>query len=614
MDRNRVLIIAGVVLLPFLGLGARLVHLQIISKDQYIQELNSRSRSLEIAVPHRGRILDRNGNVLAEDRRAFDLHIILDEFEEISGGTEQLALFLGRSPAEIDAGIERIYLRIERQMNRRPKNERMVILRRERKAPYLLKRDIGFESAYLVETHPEQFPGLLVREGLKRTYPYGNVGGHLIGYVGKINGAPGEYERQLENGYFTEGFEEKIGEDGTRSLIRKGVFAEEVTGRAGTERTYNEKLRGKYGILIFERKRRGARKMVEVMPTVPGEDLDLTIDIKLQKYIENQLEPLEETACALVLNPHNGELLALVSNRTFNPNHFVPPATAENVNQYLQDQKNKPLLSRAYRDQFQLGSIFKIVSAAAALENKLVTGETKIECTGKFKPNLKHFNCHIWNSYQGLHGPLTLSGALEVSCNIYFYWIGEQMGIQGLNYWAQQFGLGRKTGIDLLGEVPGQLPRRQKWPADGYALAIGQHDLMVSPLQIGVLMSVIANGGKRIIPHVLRGTEVSPQPTLLSPDTIEILRSGLYEVVHGARGTARKPGLIEFDVAGKTSSAQNQRGKKAHAWFGGFAPHNDPLYTVIVFVKHGGSGGESAAPIAEKIIKYLMAPEETAQR
>ena len=137
---------------------------------------------------------------------------------------------------------------------------------------------------------------------------------------------------------------------------------------------------------------------------------------------------------------------------------------------------------------------------------------------------------------------------------------------------------------------------------------------MVSPLQVGVLMSVIANGGKRIIPHVLRGTEASPQPTLLSPDTIEILRSGLYEVVHGARGTARKPGLIEFDVAGKTSSAQNQRGKKAHAWFGGFAPHNDPLYTVIVFVKHGGSGGETAAPIAEKIIKYLLAPEETAQR
>lgn len=613
MDRNRVLIVAGVILLPFLGLVARLAHLQVFSADRYLEELNSRSRSLEIAVPHRGRILDRNGIVLAEDRRAFDLHLVLEEFEEDPESTRQLALLLGFDFPRIEAGLERIYVRIERQMNRRPKNERMRILRRERKAPYLFRRDVGFDTAYLVETHPGRFPGVLIREGLRRTYPRGESGAHIVGYIGKIIGAEGEYERRLEDGYFTEGFEEKIGEDGTRSLVRKGVFMEEVTGREGTERTWNEKLRGKYGLLIFERKRRGERKIVEVMPAVPGSDIDLTLDIELQAYIEELVAPLRETACVVVLNPHDGEILALVSNRSYDPNHFVPPAKAENVDPYLRDRKNKPLLSRAWRDQFQLGSIFKVVSAAAALENRMITPESEIECTGKFKPNLRHFNCHIWNSYRGLHGPLTISGAMEVSCNIFFYRIGEEMGVQGLNYWALQFGLGAKTGIDLRGEVPGQLPRRQRWPSDAYALAIGQQDLMVSPVQVGVLISVIANGGKRVVPHVLRGGGSAPAETLLSPATVETLRDSLYEVVHGARGTARRPLLVEYDVAGKTSSAQNQRGKPAHAWFAGFAPCNDPLYAVVVFVKHGGSGGSVAAPLAEKIVERLFADGETAR-
>jgi len=607
MDRKRVLLLGALFLLPLAGLEARLVHLQILSHEKYVADLTNKRRSLEIAPAPRGRILDRAGKVLAEDRRAFELHLVLEEFEKEPGAVERLALALDLPTDSIRQGIEKIYRRIEEQMDRRPRHERLRILAREKRTPYLLVRDLQAEVALTIETS-YRFPGAVVREGLRRNYPFRTAGCHLVGYLGKVGSE--EYGRLLEGGYFTEGFEEAVGEEAVAHLVRKGVFLEETVGREGAEKNFNEALRGKCGLVVFAREPGRPREVEDVLPVVPGKDVDLTIDIGLQQFVEKVLEAAPDEAAAVVLDPRSGEIFVLASNRLFDPNRFTPPAKASEIRDYLDPNGSHPLRSRAFAEQYPLGSIFKIVTATSGLENGLVDAEKTIECHGKFKPNLKHFNCHIWNNHQGTHGSLTLRQAMEVSCNIFFYTLGEQMGVAGLRYWALQYGLGQKTGLDLPGEAAGQVPDRQQYAADALSLAIGQQDLRTTPLQVAVLLSVVANGGKKIVPHLRRGVVLPPEPTVISPATIEEIRRGLSDVVHGERGTAKDSGLRECDVAGKTSSAQSGKSRDGkelptHAWFAGYAPRSSPKYVLVVFIKHGGHGGETAAKMAAQILKEI---------
>jgi penicillin-binding protein 2 len=252
-----------------------------------------------------------------------------------------------------------------------------------------------------------------------------------------------------------------------------------------------------------------------------------------------------------------------------------------------------------------MGSIFKVVTAVAGLEERKILAGELLPCRGWFLENSAHFRCWIWNRLQGMHGEITLRQALERSCNNYFYEAGRRCGMEGVARWACAMGLGAPTGIDLPGEAGGVVPRRSQWPNDILSLSIGQHELMATPLQAAVMMAAVANGGRIVTPHLRRGAADPPRPVGISPATVEELRNGLRDVVHGQNGTAHHSSLGDFGAAGKTSSAQTREGRSSHAWFAGYAPHDAPRHVVVVLVEHGGAGGAAAAPAAARLFEIL---------
>jgi penicillin-binding protein 2 len=242
-----------------------------------------------------------------------------------------------------------------------------------------------------------------------------------------------------------------------------------------------------------------------------------------------------------------------------------------------------------------------VVTAIAALEEGRTNASRAIECTGRFKAT--RFRCWTETHHLPPHGPVTLAGALERSCNCYFYQMGEELGLEGIVKWASRLGFGKKTGIELR-EEPGVLPlpeRHAKWQVgDSYSLAIGQHELAVTLVQVARLMATVANGGTLVRPHVVRGNGCN-EPLPISKATLEVVRQGLWAVVHGEHGTAHASDLARLDVAGKTSSAQTGKEMDSHAWFGGTTSR----VALVVMVEHGGGGGQTAAPVAAKILEKL---------
>lgn len=602
MDRHRVLLVLGALLLPLGGLEARLLHLQIVNAPESKGDVQTRRVSLQVERANRGRILDRLGRVLAEDVRAFDCYLVLEEFEKAPW---PIADVLQLPAAEVAEDIEAIYAKIEKQVNRRPPVERKRIYQRERRTPYLLARNVPFEAALAVETAPQLRPGALIRESLRRRYPYAAVAGHLTGYEGKITANEEEFRRYLQNGILYEGFEELIGQDGIAQLYQRGAFHDERVGRAGIEKEADDVLRGRLGLLQIEREA-GTSNVgsVELKPAESGRDVELTIDIELQKAVEDLLAG-PHPAAAVVIDVHTGAVLALAANANYDPNVFIPPGNPAEIRRMMADTEQRPLQSRAFAQHFQLGSIFKIVTAVAALEEKKVRAGELLPCRGRFDENARGLGCWIWNEYRGMHGELNLHQALEQSCNCYFYETAKRLELEPLIRWAKAFGYGGTTGLDLPGEAAGRLPSRRVSLNDPLHLSIGQGDMMSTPLQAAVMTAVIANGGFRVVPHVRRGMSTPPVPLGISAETLQEVRQGMLDVVTGPRGTAKGTRLREFKAAGKTGSAQNGREGKPHSWFAGYAPHDRPRIALAVFGANAGHGGEFAAPVAARILEKL---------
>jgi len=605
MDRSRVMIVLAFLIVPLGGLEARLVHLQLLSAGDAAGDGSNRRQSIEIVPPVRGRILDRKGRVLAMDQPCFDCYLVLEEYEKNPG---PLAAALKMAPDEFAEAVESIYEKIEKQVKVRPAAEHARLYRRERRVPYLLKRNIG-AAAIPIEIAPARYPGAVVRESLTRVYPYKESGCHLLGYLGRATANPDRFRELMQNGYFYEGFEELIGQDGVAQLYRRGAFHEELLGVAGVEKRYDSLLRGKPGLVILEREAgTSAKKTTDLKLPEPGQDLELTIDIEAQRAAERILAgPLH--AAAAVLDPSDGAVLALVSNRLYDPNDLTPPGNSAVVRRVLQDNENKPLMSRAFQDQFAAGSFFKVVTSIAGLEGNLIRADDVLPCRGKFDERRTHFNCWIWNEFRGMHGDVTLHQALEKSCNCYYYEVGRRVGVEAISHWARRMGLGSATGLDIPGEASGRMPDHGR-EEDAMMLAIGQSQLMVTPLQASVMMAVVANGGSRVTPHLRRGGDPPPLPLGIAPGTLKEVFQGLYDVTHSSGGTAHNTRLKEFKAVGKTSSAQAERGKESHAWFVGYAPYDAPKYVITVFMKNAGHGGQMAAPPAAQILEALMAPPE----
>jgi penicillin-binding protein 2 len=308
------------------------------------------------------------------------------------------------------------------------------------------------------------------------------------------------------------------------------------------------------------------------------------------------------------VDARTGGILGLASKPGFYPNVFIPPGDSAAVRTYFQDTKNLPLFNRAVGGTYPLGSIFKTVTAYAALEAGLIQPSSVIECRGKSLDRGDAFRCWLFRQEGRSHGPLTLTEALEQSCNCYFFELGKRLTLEQVEDAARKFGLGKPTGVEQPGERRGMLPsyaRPRRWSQpDTMSLCIGQSTLMVTPLQAAQLMTTIAAGGRGIAltltePRAVEGNAADPQH-------VHSLLEGLRRVVNGSRGTAKDSGMAKFHAAGKTSSAQTGVGKEAHGWFGGFAPFDDPKYVVVTLVEHGTSGGHAAAPVAARIMEKLF--------
>jgi penicillin-binding protein 2 len=466
--------------------------------------------------------------------------------------------------------------------------------------PIRLKQGLTFNEVAFIESRRSDFPGLIIEVEPSREYIYSSIGSHLIGYLGKPN--PSQ----------------------SKDPAFRDVPPDAFIGQWGAEMLFDKSLRGIPGERVIEVDSLGREiRLLNEKPPIKGEDIRLSLDINLQKEAE---EAFGERAGALVaIRPDTGEILGLVSRPSFDPDLFAKGISYEEWIALTQDSK-KPMLNRALQSQYPPGSTFKIITAIAALEEGLITPETKVECRGGINYGRWHFGC--WR--EGGHGVMSLHRALVESCDVYFYEVGKRLGIDKIYDYASSFGLGKETGFQLVHERRGIIPntkwkeekKKQKWYlGETFNTAIGQGYVAVTPIQMAVMISAVANGGNLYRPTLMKDTiPVLSGKVKATPETLEIVKRALSGVVNepGGTGWAAKSELVS--ICGKTGTAQviaMREGSRYqperfrdHAWFVAFAPVEKPEIALSVFVEHGGHGGGAAAPIAKRAIEgYLKNAE-----
>lgn len=588
-----VLIVGGMALL--LGvLLFRLWYLQIIN-GAYYEEVSkgNRIRVIPQGAP-RGIIYDREGEILAFNRPAFDVQLILED-------TPDLALTLGNLSHVTGIPVERFRETV------RAKRHRLKF------KPIALLTDVGRKLADLVETYQEDLPGITVAIEPKRLYPSAFLTSHLLGYVGIIN------EEQLTD------------------LSLNRLRSARIVGQSGIELMQNYTLIGMDGGRQVEVDHVGRELRVLNRPVnpIPGMDIHLTLDLRLQRYVHSLMAG--KKGVVIVSKPRTGEILSLVSFPDFDPNLFVGGIQDEKWETLRKDPEH-PLINKAVQGTYPPGSIFKMVMAAAGLTTGAITPDTTVNCPGYFRINKELRYC--WK--RSGHGVVDLAEAIRISCNVYFYQLGHLIGVDEIARFARMFGLGRPTGIELESEKSGLVPSRawkkrvigERW-YDGETLpvSIGQGFLTVTPLQLLNSVNVVANGGLWVQPTIMRrvvsaegrvalSEDDLPRNTRLLPiprEVFDAIREGMLKSVN-EKGTGRRAKSRLFTIAGKTGTSEviGRKGRKAekkegeeidesllpHALFAGYAPAEYPQISVLVLVEHGKSGGRVSAPIAKKIFEF----------
>ncbi|MBI5187894.1 MAG: penicillin-binding protein 2 [Nitrospirae bacterium] len=570
-NSEKISIIGCAVVATFLLLIMRLWQLQILQGSEY-RKLSEANRLRIIATPApRGIIFDRNGIPLVKNSPYYYVSITHGEFDK--GKIDLLSKVLNMSVEEILEKISRNGL--------------------SPFAPIRLKQGLSFNEVAYIESRRSDFPGLIIEVDVSREYIYGNVGSHLIGYLGKLN--PSQ----------------------SKDPTFRNVPSEAFIGQWGAEMLFDKSLRGIPGKRAIEVNALGREiRLLQEKSPIKGEDIRLSIDINLQKEAEKVFG--ERTGAVVALNPETGEILGLISKPSFDPNLFARGISYDEWITLTQDKK-KPMLNRALQSQYPPGSTFKIVTAIAALEEGVITPETKVECRGGINYGRWHFGC--WRK-KG-HGVVSLHRAIVESCDVYFYEVGKRLGIDKIYNYATSLGLGKETGIELGKERQGLIPNT-KWKQENKRLpwflgetfntAIGQGYVAATPIQMAVMTGAIANGGNLYRPTLIKDLRpVLSGKAKIRPETLEIIKSALSGVVDepGGTGWAAKSPLIS--IGGKTGTAQIVGIKKGfkylperfrdHAWFVAFAPVEKPEVALAVFVEHGGHGGGAAAPIAKRAIE-----------
>ncbi|MEK7742032.1 MAG: penicillin-binding protein 2, partial [Nitrospirota bacterium] len=544
-SRDRILLASYVIAGLFALFAIRLWQLQVLQGKEYRKiSMGNMLRIIKIPAP-RGIIYDRNGAPLVKNSPYFYASLMPENLKQVN--IQYLADILG-----INAGD--IYARINKK-GLSPFE------------PIKLKEGLTFKEIAAIEARRSDFPGLIIDIDMSREYLYGDIGAHLIGYLGKLNPS------QSKNPEF------------------KDVPPEAFIGQWGAELVFDRTLRGIPGERIIEIDALGREiKLLQENPTVKGEDLKLSIDINLQKAAE---EAFAGRAGAVVaLKPDTGEILGLVSRPSFDPNLFARGINYSQWTALLQDKK-VPMLNRALQSQYPPGSTFKIVTAIAALNEGVITPDTKVTCTGGITYGKWQFGC--WK--KGGHGTVSLHRAIVESCDVYFYEAGKRLGIDKIAEYARKLGLGSETGLQLVKERSGLIPdtkwkhekRNQQWYlGETFNAAIGQGYVAATPMQMAQLMSVVANGGLIYRPVMVKA-EAPLQPVAsvdIKPQVLDLVRDGLYGVVNEGGGTGGAAKSSIATVGGKTGTAQVVSIRKSshllpekfrdHAWFVAFAPVEKP--------------------------------------
>lgn len=592
-------IVAGIIVIIMLGVVvSRMMQLQIIDHDHF-QTLSQDNRVKVVPLPPtRGLIYDSNGVLLAQNRPAYNLEITPEGVDDLDQTLAELSKVISISQED----LERF-----KKLKRRK--------RRFDSIPIRINLSIKETAEFAVHRH--RFPGVDIKAHLSRHYPQKNQTAHVLGYVGRIS------QKDLE-------------------VIDASEYAgTSHIGKIGIEKTYESALHGKVGLEQVEVNARGrVVNKLEQAPPVPGFDIHLHLDTKLQDIAMQSFG--EESGALVAIDPNNGGVLALVSNPGFNPNLFVEGISSKNY-KALQKDPNKPLYNRALRGQYPPGSTVKPFVALAGLETKTIDYESTTFCRGYYQlPGHEH-KYRDWKKTG--HGVMDMTASVTQSCDVFFYKLAHDLGIDKMHEYMQPFGFGDKTGIDLVGEAKGLLPsrewkrqaRRQPWyPGETLIVGIGQGYFLTTPLQLASATAALANGGifypPRIVDYLQQHGQDKKDHIASEGKSIEILKEqnwtdvkdSMLNVVEGARGTARRIKNEHYTIAGKTGTAQVftvaqdeeydeetvEKRKRDHALFVAYAPADNPEIAIAVIVENGGHGGSVAAPIAKAVMDaYLLKKE-----
>ena len=618
----RVAVLAGIVLAAFLLLAGKLWYVQVARGEQYTARIRNSSQ-VNVRLPAvRGEIMDRNGVPLARNRASLAVEFYLPEMvRDYRARNDKVPMRTYRTtvrgmmteksePDIVKIVNESVMPRLTQLGLARDYNANQLRLhfRNNTEVPYTYIEELDFETMARFAEHGVGLPGVDITVRPVRRYVYGALGSHFLGYVG----APSEIDKE--------------------DAARFNFYQPDTEGKAQIELALDSDLRGTAGARILQRNAKGQIEHEIARQTpVQGNSVHLTIDARMQ-YIAEQALRAVGRAAAVVVDPRNGDILAMASVPSFDPNNFIPAISAAGWNELTQDATD-PLINRAL-GAYAPGSTYKIPIALAGIHAGLEN--RRFNCSGGVTYGNKTMACWI-ASKNGAHGTLDLESAIRVSCNAFFYQYGNAAGIDEIVAIGNMLGLGQKSGLPLSGEAPGILPGpewmrvnrpRERWSSGQTAnVSIGQGYVLTTPLQMAMLAATVANGGTSYFPRLVDkivapdGTLVRQEPVKVrasmldlgfTPEKIELVRRGMWDVVNRGGGTAPAARIKGNEVAGKTGTAQFWRGgvKDNHTWFIAFAPYNEPRYAVAVLVQGAQSGGGVAAPIAAKILSDIFKMEE----
>ena len=589
---RRAFIVGGAQALLTAGLAGRLYQLQVVESERYTVLADENRINMQLMPPARGRIFDRFGQVLAENRLNYRLVVVPEAALDLDAALDEIAALVPIEDHDRD--------RVLREARRKQKF-----------VPITVRENLTWEEVSQIEVNAPDLPGVMIDVGSRRLYAFGSDTVHIVGYVGAVG------ESELTDDPLLALPDFRIGKSGAEKALEGSL-----RGEAGARQVEVNA----YGRVIRELGRRVGR---------PGDDHTLTVDLGLQQYVAARFG--EESGSAVVIDVHSGEILALASLPSYDPNLFTGGISTQEWRQLIAHPRY-PLSNKSISGQYSPGSTFKMIVALAALEGGDVGPDHSFHCPGFLELGNRQFRC--WQGHG--HGHVAMVRGLTESCDVYFYEVAKRVGIDRIAAMAERFGFGSKLEIELPGEKPGLVPTRdwklaaigEPWQGgETLIVGIGQGYLLTTPLQLAVMVARIANGGMAVEPRIVAAVIRDGQPLArergafspmgISSSHFKIVREGMQRVVNDPKGTAFRARIEEeaLAMAGKTGSVQVRRiserehrtgvtrnedrpwKERDHALFVAYAPVERPRYGVAVVVEHGGSGGGVAAPIARDILR-----------